>query len=101
MTSENNSAVEVLQTPTFAKQKKKFRKISELNNAIKSVIQNPTIGAKKKRDLSNIRVYKFKAEKQEILLAYQRVGKKKLILTALGVHENFYRNIKKFPTAVK
>ncbi len=90
-------AIQVLQTPLFAKQKKKLRKIQikELDKAIKVIIKNPKAGEQKRGNLSSIWVYKFKISNQLYLLAYEW-NKKSRILIALGVHENFYRKLKKY-----
>ncbi len=90
-------AIQVLQTPLFAKQKKKLRKtqIKELDKAIKVIIKDPKAGEQKKGNLSSIWVYKLKITKQLYLLAYEW-NKKTRILIALGVHENFYRKLKKY-----
>ena len=53
------------------------------------------IGVMKKGDLAGVRVYKLKANNQEILLAYSVLDKQELILLALGNHENFYRDLKR------
>ena len=60
----------------------------------REILAKPTIGEAKKGDLSGVSVYKFKINKQEILLAYS-VGSKELLLIALGAHENFYRDMKR------
>ena len=90
-------AIQVLQTPLFAKQKKKLRKtqIKELDKAIKVIIINPIAGEQKKGNLTSIWVYKFKITNQLYLLTYEW-NKKSRILIALGVHENFYRKLKKY-----
>ena len=90
-------AIQVLQTPLFAKQKKKLRKmqIKELDKAIKVIIKDPKAGEQKKGNLTSIWVYKFKITNQLYLLAYEW-NKKSRVLIALGVHENFYRKLKKY-----
>jgi len=89
--------MQVLQTPTFKRQAKKLhqnQKIS-LDEAIRNIISNPEIGELKKGDLSGVRVYKFKMQKQLTLIAYEVFDTKmELILLALGSHENFYSNLK-------
>lgn len=89
--------MQVLQTPTFKRQSKKLhqnQKIS-LDEAIRNIISNPEIGELKKGDLSGVRVYKFKMQKQLTLIAYEFLDTKmELILLALGPHENFYSNLK-------
>ncbi len=87
----------ILQTPTFAKQIKKLHKNQkhDLDNAIKKIAQNPFIGIMKKGNLSGIRVYKFKMTKQLTLLAYGFYENKiQIIILAIGSHENFYRDLK-------
>jgi mRNA-degrading endonuclease YafQ of YafQ-DinJ toxin-antitoxin module len=89
--------MQVLQTPTFKRQSKKLhqnQKIS-LDEAIRNIISNPETGELKKGDLSGVRVYKFKMQKQLTLIAYEFLDTKmELILLALGSHENFYSNLK-------
>ena len=66
---------------------------AEVDKAIKAIIQNPKIGEGKKGDLADVFVYKFKIHLQEMLLAYEW-NERERILLALGVHENFYRDLK-------
>jgi mRNA interferase RelE/StbE len=64
-----------------------------LDGAICEVIASPGMGVAKKGDLGGVFVHKFKLNKQEVLLSYQlSVGK--LVLLSLGLHENFYRDLK-------
>ena len=92
----NKDTIEILQTSTFVRKKKKLKKnqIKDLDIALKNIISNPEIGIQKKGDLRDVWVYKFLMVKQETLLAYQWEPKKR-ILIALGMHENFYRDLKK------
>ena len=62
---------EVIQSPTFAKQKRKLKKsqIKKLDEAVKAIMVNPDIGGLKKGDLQGIRVYKYKVGNNLILLA--------------------------------
>lgn len=82
--------------PVFKKAYKRLHanEKSEVNDAIRAIIKNPKVGEEKKGDLANVFVYKFKIHHQEILLAYEWNSKERLLL-ALGVHENFYRDLKK------
>jgi mRNA-degrading endonuclease RelE of RelBE toxin-antitoxin system len=84
------------QMPVFKKAYKKLPRSHQLmvNEAIKAIIQNPEIGDEKKGDLSGIYIYKFKIHHQEFLLAYEWDSMQRLLL-ALGVHENFYRDLKR------
>jgi ParE-like toxin of type II bacterial toxin-antitoxin system len=92
----NNLMIEVLQTSIFLRKKKKLKKnqIKDLDIAVKEIIKNPEIGEQKIGDLQGIWVYKFRMVNQENLLAYSWDEKKRLLI-ALGVHENFYRDLKK------
>ncbi|MDP1603723.1 MAG: type II toxin-antitoxin system RelE/ParE family toxin [Legionella sp.] len=45
------------------------------------------------RCLSGVYVYKFKISHQQMLLAYEWDYESRILL-ALGVHENFYRDLK-------
>ena len=89
--------IEILQTPVFAKKKKRLKKnqIKDLDEAVQDIVKHPEIGERKIGDLSGIWVYKFRMVKQEHLLAHQWDSEKR-ILIALGVHENFYRDLKKY-----
>lgn len=86
----------VKQMPNFKRSYKKLH-LNEQNivdDAILDIIKNPNIGAEKKGDLAGIFVYKFKFKAKEFLLGYKWDPKQRLLL-ALGVHENFYRDLKK------
>lgn len=88
---------QVLQTPTFKKAVKRLHQNQkmDLDKAVKELIENPLLGEQKKGDLSFLRVYKFKMNKQLTLLGYSyQDGTVTLELMALGSHENFYRDIK-------
>jgi mRNA-degrading endonuclease RelE of RelBE toxin-antitoxin system len=84
------------QMPAFKKAYKKLPKSHQLmvNDAIKAIIQNPEIGDEKRGDLSGIYIYKFKIHHQEFLLAYEWDSMQRLLL-ALGVNENFDRDLKR------
>jgi len=86
----------VKQMPLFKKAYKKLHKIerTKVDEAIQQIIKNPDIGQAKKGDLAGVFVYKFKIQTKQILLAYEWNPAERLLL-ALGVHENFYRDLKK------
>ena len=92
-----SSVKEIIQSPVFAKQKKKLPKnrVNDLDDAVRSIANDPTIGHMKTGDLQGIQVYKFKSNKQQMLLAYEILGSR-LYLYAFGSHENFHRNFKKY-----
>lgn len=88
---------QVLQTPAFKKTVKKLHpnQKMDLDKAVKELIKDPLLGDQKKGDLSFLRVYKFKMNKQLTLLGYSyQEGTVTLELMALGSHENFYRDIR-------
>lgn len=88
----------IIQTRRFARQYKKLNESTakDLDNAVLQVSEKPTVGEKKKGDLANLRVYKFKSKNQLYLLGYSLdVGLRLLYLEAVGAHENFYRDIKR------
>jgi len=88
---------EVIQSPNFAKQKKKLKKnqIKKLDNAIRTIMENPSIGDSKLGDLQGVRVYKYKISNNQILLAYE-VVESTLYLYSFGSHQNFYRELRKY-----
>jgi len=89
--------IRVLQTPTFKKAVKKLHQNQkkDLDKAVKELIEDPLLGEQKKGDLSFLRVYKFKMNKQLTLLGYSyEDGTVTLVLMPLGSHENFYRDSK-------
>lgn len=91
-------ATSVLQTPTFKKAVKKLKpnQKKDLDLAVKDLMANPNIGEQKKGGLAFLRVYKFKMDKQMTLLGYSfDDGALTLELMAPGLHENFYRDIKR------
>ncbi len=88
---------EIIQSPIFARQKKKLHKkqIKDLDKAVKSIYQHPNIGVAKTGDLQGVKVFKFKLQNQQLLLAYE-VIESTLYLYTFGSHENFYRDLKKY-----
>ncbi|WP_339934332.1 type II toxin-antitoxin system RelE/ParE family toxin [Vreelandella glaciei] len=91
-------AISVLQSPSFKKSVKKLQanQKKDLDAAVKKLMNEAALGEQKKGDLSFLRVYKFKMNKQLTLLGYSfDDGALILELLALGAHENFYRDIKR------
>ena len=88
---------EVIQSPIFAKQKKKLKKnqIKKLDEAIKTIMADPKIGNAKSGDLKGVRVYKYKLGNNQILLAYEIIDST-LYLYTFGSHQNFYRELSKY-----
>lgn len=86
----------VKQMPAFKKVYKKLYQSQkkQVDEAICELITNLRIGEEKKGDVARVFVYKFKIADKLFLLAYEW-NPKEWILLALGVHENFYRDLKK------
>ena len=89
---------EVHQTRRFARTYKKLVNtalIADTDAAVAAVAQNPDVGERKKGDLAQLWVHKFRSQGQLYLLGYTREDEVRLIyLEALGPHENFYRDLK-------
>jgi mRNA interferase RelE/StbE len=92
----SGGAIQVMQSSAFARAYKKLhnqKKVS-VDNAVQEIVINPEIGEHKRGDLVGVYVYKFKAQAQEILLAYEYDPQTRYLLL-LGSHENFYRDLKR------
>lgn len=88
----------VIQTRRFARQYKKLNDniAKDVDGAVGIVSNKPSIGERKKGDLAELLVYKFKSNDQLYLLCYSLDDGLRLIyLEAIGSHENFYRDIKR------
>lgn len=89
---------EVLQTRRFARQYKKLHDnvATDVDAAVKTVAGKPSIGERKKGDLADLLVYKFRSQGQLYLLGYTiDEGVHLVYLEAIGPHENFYRDLKR------
>ena len=88
---------EVIQSPLFARQKKKLKKnqTKKLDEAIRTIMADPAIGTAKSGDLQGVQVYRYKFGNNLTLLAYE-VEEPKLYLYAFGSHQNFYRKLSKY-----
>ncbi len=88
---------EIIQSPVFAKQKKKLtsQQRKDLDAAVRAIFTDPALGTMKAGDLSGVQVYKYTSGSQLILLAYEVSGET-LFLYAFGSHQNFYRDLKKY-----
>ena len=62
--------------------------------AIRRIIEDPEAGEEKRGDLKGVFVYKFKCLDRQFLLAYTWDPATRTLI-ALGVHENFYRDVKR------
>lgn len=86
----------VEQMPAFKRAYKKLHANEQdaVDDAIEEITEDPTIGKEKKGPLAGVFVYKFKFKTKEFLLAYEWDPKHRW-LVAVGVHENFYRDLKR------
>lgn len=87
----------VRQTSLFAKTVKKLHanQKKDLDTAISELMDSPVLGELKKGDLAGVRVFNFRMNNQETLLAYSwEEDMRMLNLLVLGMHENFYRDLK-------
>ena len=88
----------VEQTRRFARQYRKLHDnvAADVDNAVELVADKPSIGERKKGDLAELLVYKFRSQGQLYLLGYTLdQGIQLIYLEAIGSHENFYRDLKR------
>ena len=86
------------QTRRFARAYKKLHDnvAADVDAAAETVAADPAVGERKKGDLAELFVYKFRSQSQLYLLGYTVDDEVRLVyLEALGPHENFYRDLKK------
>ncbi|MBA3057058.1 MAG: type II toxin-antitoxin system RelE/ParE family toxin [Gammaproteobacteria bacterium] len=86
------------QTRRFARAYKKLHDnvAADVDAATDVVASNPAIGERKKGDLADLLVYKFRSQSQFYLLGYTvDVDVQLVYLEAVGPHENFYRDLKR------
>ncbi len=89
--------MKIIASNLFLKFKKKSSKKLqlEIDNQVKKIVDNPGIGVLKKGSLKGIRIHKFTAGPQLLLLSYEHI-KDILYLYTIGSHENFYKKLKKY-----
>ncbi len=89
--------MKILQSRSFERKVKRFRKKEKktLDNHIRKILDNPTIGQEKRSDLRGIYIYKFKIQTVQYLLSYRFIGDN-LELIMIGLHENYYRDLKSY-----
>lgn len=88
----------VRQTRRFARQYKKLHDniVVDVDAAVATVAASPTLGERKKGDLAELLVFKFRSQGQQYLLGYTVDDQVRLIyLEAVVPHENFYRDLKR------
>ena len=87
----------IFQSRIFENKVKKFTKQEKeiLDGEIKKIIENLLIGEEKRGDLMGVYVHKFKIKSIQYLLSY-RMMKADLELIMIGLHENYYRDLKSY-----
>lgn len=86
------------QTRRFARAYKKLHDnvAADVDAATQAVASDPAVGERKKGDLAQLLVYKFRSQGQLYLLGYSVDDAVRLVyLEAVGPHENFYRDLKR------
>ena len=86
------------QTRRFARAYKKLHDnvAADVDAATEVIAADPAVGERKKGDLAELRVYKFRSQNQLYLLGYSIDDSVRLVyLEAVGPHENFYRELKR------
>jgi mRNA interferase RelE/StbE len=86
------------QTRRFSRAYKKMHDnvAADVDAATDVVAANPAVGERKKGDLADLFVYKFRSQNQLYLLGYTLDDEVRLVyLEAVGPHENFYRDLKR------
>jgi mRNA-degrading endonuclease RelE of RelBE toxin-antitoxin system len=86
------------QTRRFARAYKKLHDnvAADVDAAALTVAADPTLGERKRGDLAELYVYKFRSQNQLYLLGYTVDDSVRLVyLEAVGPHENFYRDLKR------
>lgn len=89
--------MKVTQTPTFLRKSKKLnkRELQLLEDGLREIVYDPNIGVLKSGDLGSIRVHKVRDGSKEYLKAYRHEKRSGIELIDFGVHENFYRDLKR------
>ena len=86
------------QSRRFARAYKKLHDnvAADVDAATEVVADSPAVGERKKGDLADLFVYRFRCQNQLYLLGYTVDEAVRLIsLEAVGPHENFYRDLKR------
>ncbi len=88
--------------PRFLRAKKHLaEKVQEQVDAeVRGLLTDPMKGEPKKGALAGVRVWKFKVDRPQYLLAYRFFPKPNVVeLLDVGTHENFYRGLQDYLTS--
>ena len=84
---------QLAQTRRFARAYKRLHDnvVADVDAATAQVAKNPSVGERKRGDLANLHVYKFRSQNQLYLLGYTVDDTVRLIyLEGVGPHGNIY-----------
>ena len=85
----------------FVKKARKPLKLA-IEDAVDLVCDTPDVGEAKVGDLAGIRVYKFRFNRQQYLIAYRPPAQEAMVevlvidFYQVGTHENFYEVLKRY-----
>ena len=69
----------------------------EVDESVKRIVADPLVGEPKVGALKSVRVFKFKVQTLQLLLAYQFDARRNIVeVLDVGPHENFYRELQKY-----
>lgn len=71
------------------------REIEFLDAGIKGIMEDPGMGEPKRGDIARVYVRKFKIGRELFWVAYE-FGDSEIDLLAIGHHDNFYRDLKRY-----
>ena len=74
---------------------------ARIEDEVELICENPALGELKTGDLADIRVHKFKYQRQEYLIAYRTTAGNDIDVLSIafykiGSHENFYTELKQY-----
>jgi hypothetical protein len=92
--------LKIQSTTSFSRVVKKMHDKDKrlVDEAVEAISSDLASGEEKNGDLSGVFVYRFKMNKQNVLLAYKyevsKFNPEEIILLAIGSRENFYEYLK-------
>ena len=86
----------IIQSHSFEKKARRLPKQDKkiLDKQVKRIAKDPSVGQEKRGELKGVFVHKFKIQAVSHLLSYRMSTPDTLELVMLGVHENYYRDLK-------
>ncbi|MBW2538058.1 MAG: type II toxin-antitoxin system RelE/ParE family toxin [Deltaproteobacteria bacterium] len=89
--------MKIFQSRSFERKVKKLSKQEKklLDKQVVKIAENPSVGVEKKGDLRGVYIHKFKIKSIQYLLSYRFIGDD-LELIMIGLHENYYRDLKNY-----